>query len=346
MAISSAMIKKISDLFDVCCVYPTSGDSGFGCFYAPGSKISPFGNFWDCIVTDETDYVCGSSEHAYQRSKFLGSNKAVFDSVYKTYITQGHCSGEAAWRAANDLKHLVRSDWKQVNYKIMRDILVKKFKKGTYERIALDATGDMCLIEFTRKVPGYRYKVHEDKYWGDSDGTGRNELGKMLMSERSEGKITPTPQSYKLWVKLIIAQTASAASTPTTKAITTETKTKLMCKTCGKAPAFFDTKSGIQHDYCKISHAPKRSSTVTTTTTATTMTTTTTTTPTTLMCVVCNVNRAYLETKPIRRQHLCCTKSCAAKLCIGCKKVPKCKNPAGGFFDFCNRTCAKLHGAI
>jgi len=57
----------------------------------------------------------------------------------------------------------------------MRDAVEAKFRQHDELRVLLLGTGDAKLIEHT----------DNDDYWGDGgDGSGRNELGRILMAVR------------------------------------------------------------------------------------------------------------------------------------------------------------------
>jgi ribA/ribD-fused uncharacterized protein len=78
-------------------------------------------------------------------------------------------------------KVTLRHDWEKVKIEIMRGLLVQKFSQDEMLREMLLSTGDWELIEGN---------TCGDKFWGavleNGKWVGRNELGKLLMSVRSE----------------------------------------------------------------------------------------------------------------------------------------------------------------
>ena len=69
-------------------------------------------------------------------------------------------------------------DWREHNVQATRDVLVAKFEPGTHAAQALLATGSARLVEHI-PVKG------RDAFWGDdSDGSGQNMLGQLLMERR------------------------------------------------------------------------------------------------------------------------------------------------------------------
>lgn len=79
---------------------------------------------------------------------------------------------------------VLRSDWEEVKYGIMLDLVRQKFKNQGLKQKLLD-TGDQYLVE------GNDW---HDNIWGDCDCfkcqkiTGKNNLGKILMKVREELK--------------------------------------------------------------------------------------------------------------------------------------------------------------
>lgn len=70
----------------------------------------------------------------------------------------------------------LRKDWDTVKKDIMYQVIKAKFQEPTL-RSQLLATNNIYLVEDN---------TWGDKYWGVCNGTGRNELGKILMQVRSE----------------------------------------------------------------------------------------------------------------------------------------------------------------
>ena len=69
----------------------------------------------------------------------------------------------------------LRPDWEQVKDNVMYEICLDKFRRNPDLRDKLLATGDAELIEGN---------TWGDRYWGQVDGIGRNQLGKTLMRVR------------------------------------------------------------------------------------------------------------------------------------------------------------------
>jgi len=76
-------------------------------------------------------------------------------------------------------KVALRNDWNEVKINIMKDSLFYKFSSDASLRDKLVGTGEIELIEDN---------TWNDKFWGVSNGKGRNCLGKLLMSLRDELK--------------------------------------------------------------------------------------------------------------------------------------------------------------
>lgn len=71
----------------------------------------------------------------------------------------------------------LRTDWEQVKDTIMYEICLAKFSTNKDLKERLLATGDEELIEGN---------TWGDRYWGQVEGVGKNQLGKILMKVRSE----------------------------------------------------------------------------------------------------------------------------------------------------------------
>jgi ribA/ribD-fused uncharacterized protein len=107
-------------------------------------------------------------EHYYQAQKFAGTD-------YEEQIRQAPNAGTSK-DMAHDGSHAVRADWDAVKYPIMQEAVLKKFQTHADLWAALLATGDEELVE----------NSPDDYYWGrGSDGTGANNLGRILMEVRS-----------------------------------------------------------------------------------------------------------------------------------------------------------------
>ena len=75
-----------------------------------------------------------------------------------------------------DRKRKLRRDWESVKLGVMREAVEAKFRQHEELRVLILGTGDARLIEHT----------DHDDFWGDGgDGSGRNELGRILMAVRA-----------------------------------------------------------------------------------------------------------------------------------------------------------------
>jgi ribA/ribD-fused uncharacterized protein len=69
----------------------------------------------------------------------------------------------------------IRADWEAVKVGIMQAVVLKKFQTHPALKALLLSTGDRPLVE---NAPG-------DYFWGGGqDGSGRNELGRILETVR------------------------------------------------------------------------------------------------------------------------------------------------------------------
>jgi ribA/ribD-fused uncharacterized protein len=110
-----------------------------------------------------------TSEHYFQAQKFAGT-------PYEEEIRQANSPMIAA-RLGRSRKHPLRRDWEGVKDAVMREAVLAKFTQHADLRAVLLGTGDAEIVERTTN----------DSYWGDGgDGTGRNKLGRILMSVRDE----------------------------------------------------------------------------------------------------------------------------------------------------------------
>ena len=110
-----------------------------------------------------------TSEHYFQAQKYAGTPREEEIRTAKT-------PSEAA-RLGRDRKQKLRRDWESVKDQVMREAVLAKFTQHEQLRALLLSTGDEVLVEHTEN----------DNYWGDgADGSGRNMLGRILMSVRDE----------------------------------------------------------------------------------------------------------------------------------------------------------------
>ncbi|NES86067.1 MAG: NADAR family protein [Moorea sp. SIO2B7] len=111
-------------------------------------------------------------EHYYQAQKFVGTK----DQGIIPVIRQASTPEEAA-ALGRDRNRRVRPDWEQVKKQVMWEGVLTKFLTHSDIQAILLATGDQIIVEDSPI----------DYYWGcGRDGTGLNELGKILMRVRQE----------------------------------------------------------------------------------------------------------------------------------------------------------------
>lgn len=123
-------------------------------------------NFWNHPVTYE-NATYPNNEAAFQAAKCAHpAQKKMFETMYNP--------GEAK-RAGRRVQ--LRPDWEDVKVDIMTEIVRAKFAPGTDLAKKLLDTGDAELVEGN---------TWNDRFWGVCRGTGRNELGKILMKIRKE----------------------------------------------------------------------------------------------------------------------------------------------------------------
>jgi ribA/ribD-fused uncharacterized protein len=110
-----------------------------------------------------------TSEHYFQAQKFAGT-------PYEEEIRRAKSPMIAA-RLGRSRKQPLRRDWDSAKDAIMREAVLAKFTQHDDIRATLLGTGDAEIVEHTAN----------DSYWADGgDGSGRNMLGRILMSVREE----------------------------------------------------------------------------------------------------------------------------------------------------------------
>jgi ribA/ribD-fused uncharacterized protein len=122
-------------------------------------------NFWPARVGFGA-YQFPTVEHAYQAAKCKSHNEIVRFVVCRT-------PGDAK-RLGQRVE--LREDWEEIKIPTMLYLLQQKFSVEPLRSMLL-ATGDAELIEGN---------AWGDRFWGVSNGYGRNELGKLLMRVREE----------------------------------------------------------------------------------------------------------------------------------------------------------------
>lgn len=128
-------------------------------------------NFWICNIVLPTRIgviTFASSEHAYQ------AFKAKSDEDFKR-IAFAKSPGETK-RLGRIID--MRDDWEEIKLSVMTNIVQQKFKQNRDLMDLLLSTKGRKLVEGN---------TWGDTFWGESPiGTGRNELGKILMSIRDD----------------------------------------------------------------------------------------------------------------------------------------------------------------
>jgi len=135
-------------------------------FYSQDQKYGEFSNFAPFGI--EMDGIWYPTvEHFYQSQKFI-------DSDYAELIRKVENPKKAA-ELGKSQKYLIKPDWDEVRLEIMRRAVTKKFTTHSELMELLMSTGDAELIE----------NSPFDYFWGcGKDGTGQNNLGKILMQIR------------------------------------------------------------------------------------------------------------------------------------------------------------------
>lgn len=137
-------------------------------FYTPDRPFGEFSNFSKHGV--EMDGLWWPTvEHYFQAQKFD-------DPGYREIIrTSGPAKRAAELGRSRAVP--IRADWEAVKVEIMRNAVLKKFQTHPALKTLLLSTGDRPLVE---NAPG-------DYFWGcGQDGSGRNELGRILEAVRDQ----------------------------------------------------------------------------------------------------------------------------------------------------------------
>jgi ribA/ribD-fused uncharacterized protein len=135
-------------------------------FYSVNDEYGAFSNF-ALYEIQLRGKAWPTTEHFFQAMKF--EDRAAQEEVRKAN------SPMLAARMGRDRKRKLRRDWERVKVGIMREAVEAKFRQHDELRALLLATGDAKLVEHT----------DNDDFWGDGgDGSGRNELGRILMAVR------------------------------------------------------------------------------------------------------------------------------------------------------------------
>jgi ribA/ribD-fused uncharacterized protein len=147
-------------------------------FYRVAEPFGEFSNFAPFPVTID-GATWPTTEHYFQAQKFPG------DSAYQDQIRQT-ASPLIAARLGRSRSHPLRADWEQVKDGVMLTALRAKFAQHPPLAALLQSTGTATLVEHTAN----------DAYWADGgDGSGRNQLGQLLMQLRDE--LRPDPPAAR-----------------------------------------------------------------------------------------------------------------------------------------------------
>ena len=136
-------------------------------FYSVNAEYGEFSNFAPYPI-ELRGKTWPTSEHYFQAQKFedRGDQEEI----------RAVTSPMIAARMGRDRKRKLRRDWERVKIGVMREAVEAKFRQHDELRALLLATGDAKLVEHTEN----------DDFWGDGgDGSGRNELGRILMAVRA-----------------------------------------------------------------------------------------------------------------------------------------------------------------
>lgn len=135
-------------------------------FYSVSAEYGEFSNFAPYPILLKSKRW-PTSEHYFQAQKFA-------DARDQEQIRNANTPMLAA-QMGRDRKRKLRRDWERAKLGVMREAVEAKFRQHDDLRALLLATGDAKLIEHT----------DADDFWGDGgDGSGRNELGRILMAVR------------------------------------------------------------------------------------------------------------------------------------------------------------------
>lgn len=137
-------------------------------FYTTSGEYGCFSNFYRAYIKVDGK-AWPTSEHYFQAQKFAGTPHEEEVRAAKT--------AKLAASLGRSRKLPLRRDWEGVKDAIMRKAVLAKFSQHAKLREILLGTGNAQLVEHTAV----------DSYWGDGgDGSGRNQLGQILMSVREE----------------------------------------------------------------------------------------------------------------------------------------------------------------
>lgn len=123
-------------------------------------------NFYPSEITYE-GLTYRTVEHAFQAAKTKDERLRIWIKVQKT--------PSLAKKEGRNVQ--LRSDWEQIKYDVMKELVTQKFTRHQKLREQLLATGDKYLEETNH---------WGDTCWGVCRGKGTNWLGKILMDVRTQ----------------------------------------------------------------------------------------------------------------------------------------------------------------
>ncbi|RXJ74453.1 GTP cyclohydrolase [Veronia nyctiphanis] len=136
-------------------------------FYEPDEDYGSLSNFYPATLFID-GVTWPTSEHYYQAQKF--NHPPVIEAIRFAE------SAKKAFKLSRLYGHLMRDDWYDIRQDVMRRAITEKFLQHPELRKQLLETGGQELVEHTAKDP----------FWGDAgDGSGQNEMGKILMEVRA-----------------------------------------------------------------------------------------------------------------------------------------------------------------
>jgi ribA/ribD-fused uncharacterized protein len=132
-------------------------------------NVYPLENFSPYGLTIDKLYF-PTCEHAFQYLKFIGTDEKVAE------IIRNASSPDEARIIAHEYKKRRPSNWKEIKYDVMEEVMEMKVHQNEEVKEALLKTRDLLIAE---------YCIDEDTDWGiDRNNEGNNHLGKSLMKIR------------------------------------------------------------------------------------------------------------------------------------------------------------------
>lgn len=152
-------------------------------FYSVSDDYGEFSNFAAYPITLKKKRW-PTAEHYFQAQKFK-------DAKSQEEIRKANSPMLAA-RMGRDRKRRLRRDWNSARVNVMREAVLAKFIQHPELQKLLISTGELKIVEHTEN----------DDFWGDGgDGSGKNMLGRILMSIRQQLQeelvSPPTPRPDK-----------------------------------------------------------------------------------------------------------------------------------------------------